>query len=68
MLNSTILFGILLFECLGTFLHFQNCHVFLYPDRNAYDTGLVDVEWCKCRAVEKKIELLKWGREGWWVM
>ena len=39
MLNSAICFGILLFKCLGTFSHNQNCHAFVYPDRNAYDTG-----------------------------
>ena len=45
MLSSTIRFGTLLFKCMGTFLHNQNCHAFVYPDqnalgyRNAYDTG-----------------------------
>ena len=35
MLNSTFRFGTLLFKCLGTFLHNQNCHAFGYPDRFA---------------------------------
>ena len=35
MLNSTIRFGTLLFKCLGTFLHNQNCHAFVYLDRFA---------------------------------
>ena len=27
--------GLLLFKCLGTFLHNKNCHAFEYPERNA---------------------------------